>query len=253
MSDEKAQSPPPMRLICYPTSGAPPLIRTAPVERDWMSATPEGFAYRCLPLNIANSHGWQILNPVGFAAFWTGGAGTDAVITSPSTSGTTPPALSHFGQGILTFHVTGLFRTEPGYDLWVGGPTNMFKDAIQPMSGVVETDWSPFTFTMNWKFTRANQPITFAEGEPFCCLFPIERGLVERVEPEFRSMAEDPEVLDAYTKWSADRAQFNKELQVPGSAAQAAKWQKDYFRGVDTGFGTAPADHRTKLKLKEFK
>lgn len=242
-----------MRLICYPTSGAPPLIRTAPVERDWMGATPEQFAYRCLPLNIANAHGWQILNPVPFAAVWTGGNNTDGIITNPAVPGATLPALSHFGQGILTFHVTGLFRTEPGYDLWVSGPTNVFKDAIQPMSAVVETDWSPFTFTMNWKFTRTNQPVTFAEGEPFCTIFPIRRGMIEQVLPEFKSMADDPEVQESYAKWSADRAAFNKELTVPGSAAQTAKWQKDYFKGTATSFGTAPADHRTKVKLRDFK
>lgn len=241
-----------MRLICYPTSGPAPFIRTAPVERDWMGATPEAFAYRCLPLNIANSHGWQILNPTGFMASWNGNAGTDGVAINPMIVGAAPPALSHFGQGILTFHVTGLFRTEPGFDLWVGGPVNEFKDAIQPMSAVVETDWSPFTFTMNWKFTRTNQPIVFAAGEPFCTVFPIQRGLIEQVEPEIREMAADPEVQEAYLKWSADRAAFNKDLQVPGSAAQAAKWQKDYFKGAP-GFGIAPPDHRTKLKLKDFK
>ncbi|HEV2673935.1 MAG TPA: DUF6065 family protein [Aliidongia sp.] len=242
----------PMRLICYPTSGAPPLIRTAPVERDWMTATPEGFAYRCLPLNIANAYGWQVLNPTGFVALWNGGANIDAIILTPTIPGTPLPALSHFGQGILTFHVTGLFRTEPGFDLWVGGPVNEFKDGVQPMSAVVETDWSPFTFTMNWKFTRPHHPVTFAEGEPFCTIFPMQRGLIEQVEPEIRIMAEDPEVQDAYTKWSAERAAFNKDLQVPGSAAQAAKWQKDYFKGA-ASFGTAPPDHRTKLKLKDFK
>jgi hypothetical protein len=223
------------------------------MERDWMGATPEKFAYRCLPLNIANSHGWQILNPVPFAAVWTGNPGIEGIATNPAVAGATPAAISHFGQGILTFHVTGLFRTEPGYDLWIAGPINQFKDAIQPMSAVVETDWSPFTFTMNWKFTRTNQPVTFAEDEPFCTIFPVKRGLVEQVEPEFKEMADDPEVQAAYTKWAADRASFNKDLAVPGSAAQAAKWQKDYFKGAATGFGTAPPDHRTKLKLREFK
>ena len=242
-----------MRLILYPTSAIRPVVRPAAVTRPWMDDAPQAFPYRCLPLNIANAHGWQILNPVAFAAVWTGSAGTDGIVTNPAVPGATVPALSHFGQGILTFHVTGLFRTEPGYDLWVGGPTNMFKDAIQPMTGVVETDWSPFTFTMNWKFTRTNQPVTFAEGEPFCTIFPIRRGLVEQVHPEFKSMADDPEVQTAYTKWATDRANFNKDLSVPGSAAQAAKWQKDYFKGTMTEFGQAPPDHRTKVKLRNFK
>ncbi|MGK6315772.1 DUF6065 family protein [Neorhizobium sp. DT-125] len=33
-----------------------------------------------------------------------------------------------------------LFRTEPGYDLYVTGPINRPKEAIAPLIGVVETD-----------------------------------------------------------------------------------------------------------------
>ena len=39
-------------------------------ERDWMDSTPNRFAYRCLPLTIANQTGWWIKNPVGFTATW---------------------------------------------------------------------------------------------------------------------------------------------------------------------------------------
>ncbi len=38
--------------------------------------------------------------------------------------------------------------------MWVGGPPNHIKDGIQPLTGLVETDWLPFPFTMNWMFTR---------------------------------------------------------------------------------------------------
>src|SRR5262245_14688488 len=41
-------------------------------ERDWMTATPQRFAYRCLPLTIVNQTGWWIKNPVGFTATWSG-------------------------------------------------------------------------------------------------------------------------------------------------------------------------------------
>ena len=33
-------------------------LRPAPLERDWMDASGERFAYRCLPLSIANAYGW---------------------------------------------------------------------------------------------------------------------------------------------------------------------------------------------------
>jgi hypothetical protein len=240
-----------MRLICYPTSGETPAIVAAPLERSWMDRTAEAFAYRCLPLNIANAHGWQILNPAPFVAQWNGSAGFDAISLRPVGGGAPLIASSHFGSGVLTFNLNALFRTEPGYDLVVTGPLNQPKDAIQPLTGIVETDWAPFTFTMNWKFTRKLTPIAFERNEPFCMIFPIKRGLIEAVEPEIRPLAADPEVQEAYTAWANSRRRFNEGLRIPGSEARAEKWQKDYFRGA-ARFGESPPDHRTRLRAKPF-
>ena len=73
----------------------------------------------------------------------------------------------------------GVFRTEPGWNLFVGGSPNEPKDGLYPLSGVIETDWAPYSFTMNWQFTRPDHWISFEEGEPFCFLYPVQRGLLE--------------------------------------------------------------------------
>jgi len=240
-----------MKLICYPTSGQPPKIIPAPLERDWMQATSEAFAYRCLPLNIANAHGWFVLNEVPFVARWDGGDGLDAVrVDSLAREPAQLLASSHFGHGVLTFTITGLFRTEPGYDLVVTGPINSVKDGIQPLTGIVETDWSPSTFTMNWLFTRKNAPVAFDRDEPICMIYPLPRNLVESTEPEFRELSSDPEVERAYREWADSRLNFNEALKVEGSDAQSRKWQKDYFSGRSP---TAPRDHRTKIRARPFK
>src|SRR6478736_3013671 len=142
-----------MKLTAYVTDGHTIDIRPAPAERAWMDNTENRHAYRCLPLTIANAHGWEILSPGGFNAIWNGGKGLDAV-TVTADAGVEPAAMSHFGHGVLTFTVPCLFRTEPGFDLMVTGPFNMPKDSIAPLTGIIETDWSPYTFTMNWRFTR---------------------------------------------------------------------------------------------------
>src|SRR4051812_25160904 len=65
------------RFIAYElnrfTAAAMPLA-PAPIERDWMDATDRGYAYRCLPLLIANQGGWVIQNPTPFTAWWDGTA-----------------------------------------------------------------------------------------------------------------------------------------------------------------------------------
>ncbi|WP_024517913.1 DUF6065 family protein [Bradyrhizobium sp. Tv2a-2] len=240
-----------MRLICYPTKDEQPNIVPAPRERDWMERTRDRFAYRCLPLNVANEYGWLLLNTHPFVAEWSGGDEIGAVSIRSLEPRARTIAVSHFGQGVLTFSVDALFQTEPGYDLVATGPLNSPKDAIQPLTGVVECDWCPFTFTMNWIFTRKRAPITFERDEPFCMIFPVQRGFLETVEPEFRSLERDPELARNYKVYAQSRLEFNRTLNVPGSDAQIKKWQKFYFRGLAPG-KAAPPDHRVRVRLKEF-
>jgi hypothetical protein len=239
-----------MKIIAYVIDGHKIDIRPAPVERDWMNATDQRFAYRCLPLNIANAHGWEILCPSGFTAAWNGGPQIDAIQIRPDL-GTTSPAISHFSSGILTFHLPCLFRTDAGYDLVAQGPVNRPKDGLHALTGIIETDWVPYTFTMNWIFTRPGL-IRFNAGEPICHIFPIRRGELESVEPELRQMAEAPDLKQKYEAWKESRLTFNSDLKQPGSQAQDERWQKMYYRGVDLEGQPGVEDHRTRLRLKPF-
>jgi len=62
-----------MKFHAYQIGEQPIDIEPAPFEREWMNATHDRFAYRCLPLNIANAHGWEVLSPAGFSAIWRAG------------------------------------------------------------------------------------------------------------------------------------------------------------------------------------
>jgi hypothetical protein len=109
-----------MKLTAYVLDGHTIDIRPAPIDREWMDKMDQRFAYRCLPLSIANAHGWEILCAAGFTAVWDGGRALDAVMVITDDGGMAP-ALGHFGFGVLTFHVPCLFRTEVGFNLMVSG------------------------------------------------------------------------------------------------------------------------------------
>ena len=115
-------------------------IEPAPGHREWMDQSPDRYAYRCLPLVIANQSGWVIRNPVSFSLRWNGGDGLDDLKIKIPRGIPELRIQSHFGLGIVTFTLPYLFRTPPEINLWVKGPANWIKDGIQPLEGVVETD-----------------------------------------------------------------------------------------------------------------
>ena len=244
---------PPLPLIAYDVDSPlkTNLVPGGPT-RAWMDATPRRFAYRCLPMVIANQWGWMIETRHRVEAIWDGtDRATGLVVTSangvPSTA-----ASSHFGCGVLTFHVGFLFRTPPGYNLHVRGPANWPKDGISALEGVIESDWAESTFTMNWKMTRPNHRVVFEAGEPIAMISPVRRGELERFSAETHMLSRNPELRTRYTEWSASRGKFNADLKTADSDARKQGWQKDYVRGRSV-LGEQAPEHQTSVALTPFK
>jgi Family of unknown function (DUF6065) len=238
------------RLECYRLYAEAPEIVPGRSSRDWMEATPERYAYRCLPLSIANAMGWELLSPCEVEAEWNGGpelADLTVAIKDPKKA-RRDFAASHFGSGILTFHVGYLFRTEPGVGLWARGVPNLAKDGIAALEGIIETDWLPFSFTMNWKFTRPGR-ITFAAHEPFCFITPLPYRALETVAPEILPIEANPAVQAAHKAWADARTAFNAGLKAEDPAIVKQGWQKWYMRGEDADHGKGNAAHLSKLSL----
>jgi hypothetical protein len=136
-------------------------------------------------------------------------------------------------------------------NLWVKGPSNWIKDGIQPLEGVVETDWLTASFTMNWKLTRPNHPVRFEQGEPICMIVPVPRGLAEELQPQYLPLDSDPELSRQFDAWSQGREAFNKALDEGREDIVRRGWQKDYNKGLMPS-GVLAKNHQTRLKLKEF-
>jgi hypothetical protein len=227
------------------------LVEPAPYARDWMDATPERYAYRCLPLAIANQSGWLIRNPVTFSVCWDGSAYREGVTLTFASGQPDWRVTSHFGAGTFTFGMPYLFRTPPSVNLWVKGPSNWIKDGAQALEGVVETDWLPGTFTMNWKLTRPHHPVRFEKGEPICMLVPVSRGLAEELEPRYSQLQDNPALAEQYLKWRSERDGFLGALMRRDPEATARGWQRDYMKGLLPDGGRSP-QHQTRINLKEF-
>jgi Family of unknown function (DUF6065) len=215
-------------------------IKPGDHDRAWMDQTYNRFAYRCLPLTIANQHGWQVQTTNRIQARWNGENFERDLHISADAGGT---ACSIFGYGILTFQIMHLIRTPPGWNLYITGAPNYVKPGIQPLTGIYETDWAPYSFTMNWQITDADRDICFEPGDPICFFFPIRRDHLDDWRLEFEPLAGDlREQYDLFTTSRNDFYSSNQYLE--------GQWQKHYFQGrMPDGSACPITDHRTKLKL----
>lgn len=244
-----------MELLCYALDEPAPDIVPGRPERDWMDKFNDRHPYRCLPLSIANTTGWEIQSPVSFRARWNGGPRAED-IKLEAIGHSTPEqvsrfAVSHFTEGVLTFHTGWLFRTPPGWSVMCSGAPNFVKDGIFPLTGIVETDWLPFPFTMNWKFTRPGEVI-FEKGDPFCFIMPLQTGAVDATEPSARRIAEEPELQKEYHAWSRLRTTFLTQLGARDPDAMKRAWQRFYFKG-ETLDGQEVKSHVSKRRLSPVK
>lgn len=236
-------------LECFPVTTAPPSLVSANQMRPWMDAFPGKHAYRCLPMNIANSYGWIVECPCALAIGWNGGPEKEDLRVRALDDF---PHLDHFvtsnfSMGIVTFHVGYLFRTPPGRQLIATGPFNAPKHGIAPLTGVIESDWLPYPFTMNWQMT-APGVVRFEKGEPFCQIFPVRDGAIEQVTPIIRSLDEDPDLKSQYEAWRDRRSEFLARLTEGDPVALKEAWQRFYFRGEMPDGRAAAMPHKHKLR-----
>ena len=242
-------------LKAYQLIEHPMLLKGGTKKRLWMDETPNQFAYRCLPLSIANTWGWDIVPQQSFIVSWDGN--NDKESLQVHCDGDKPSnADSQFGHGILTFLPGYLFKTPPGYGLMVTGPINNdIYDWATFLTGIVETDWLEFTFTLNW---RLNHPGNFLIRKNY----PIGRIIPFELQPEWKlEHGTEPEVFRKFQQLAEERTLARYQLEQSykrnsdfGKVKQnipSTEWDKKYYRGIDSN-GEKVYNHISKVKFPDL-
>ena len=236
-----------MFLEAYALTDDPQPLVPAPPRRDWMDAIAGGHAYRCLPLAVANTYGWQLLLPVDVTAEWNGGPRIEDITVACSRA---HQAVSNFAHGILTFDVGYIFRTAMDFHLLVTGPSNACRDGVAPMTAVVETDWLPYSFTVNYRFTRPGR-VEWKAGEAYAQIFVVRAGVQERIRPIVRQLADNPQLAADHAAWRERRTDLRRRIEAGEPAALRKAWDKDYYLGRYADGRATTAAHASKVRLAE--
>ena len=221
-------------------------ITQSPIDREWMDNTHKGYAYRCLPMTFASQHGWAVNAPNDVEAVWDGRDSADGMTITCGryTEHGSVFADNGTGNGILTFHINAIPRTPPGWNLWIMPAPNLVVPGASPLSAIIETDWSPSSPTMNWKFTDPGRTVTFKKGDPVFFFVPVHKTMIEEFSTEHFSVTDFPEIekpLRDFEAFRADKTLKGEEV-----------FGKHYIKGIlhDGTKPSWPHQHVTKTKLQ---
>lgn len=243
--------PQPLALECFAVEAYPCEVVPGRPDRAWMDQSSNRHAYRCLPLSMANTSGWDVLCPVDFSVTWNGGPDLADLTTEIQDRSNRHIhfAKSHFAQGIVTLHTGWIFRTPPGFGMWTMPPPNEPRDGISALTGLIETDWLPYPFTVNWKMTRPGT-VYFKKGESLSFLVPMQHGRLEDFRPVRRALEDDPALDAQHTSFRESREAFGQRLAAGEEEALRRPWERHYFVGRVPGHPEVCPVHTNKRRLK---
>jgi hypothetical protein len=250
-----AAAPVPLMVVkLHALTESPPEVRPARAKRQWMDDFPDRHAYRCLPLSIANAFGWEVLCPIPLEIHWNGGPTVEDIEIIglkqlPHGAPVEHFCRSNFSRGIVTFHLDYVIETEPGWGLLATGPFNDPKPTATPLAGIMESDWLPYPFTMNWQLTHPG--ITrFEEGEPFCFFLPVPKNVLPETELQIHRLSDNPAFEARHNQFRDARDDFMGRIRAGDEEAIKEAWQRHYFVGRYPDGALAP-EHLNKLRLNE--
>jgi hypothetical protein len=200
-------------IIVHRLNGNKEIFKIIPLSlnRKWMNDTNKKFAYKCLPLNIANQYGWAVLSPANFSVSWYGGSGKEQVeVFSSDPDFLESIIVSHFGEATFTLQLDFVIQTPENYSLYIRGVPNEINSTIRPLDAIVETDWLPFTFSYNYKFAETGT-VDFKRGDPLFVFFPIERNSVENFKLKQINIEDNQDLYQDFLDYSDSRISFNKD------------------------------------------
>ena len=152
----------------------------------------------------------------------------------------------------MTFALPYVFQTTPGYNLQITGPANLHKQGIQPLSGIIETDWLPRSFTMNWKFDTPGKVIVFEKHEPIGMIKPLKRMQPETFEAEILPLDQFPQ-HEILAKLNTRRNKIHQRVYANEQVSFNERYDRFYFHGYEDENSTeAFPEHQMKLDIPEF-
>jgi hypothetical protein len=164
----------------YKIGQYPANIKQTSMKRDWMDSTYDSHAYRCFPVSLANTIGYEISFPEDISFIWDG--------ISDSTPDHVKIISGHkyVGTGrsnaTISFSTSLIFKTSSNITMMHMPVPNFFVDGAQAFTGLISTSFYEDPMPAAWKITRANEVITIKANQPVVTIVPIPLKQISSLE-----------------------------------------------------------------------
>ena len=91
------------------------------------------------------------------------------------------------------------------------------------MTAVVESDWLPCKFTMNYRFTQPVR-VQWKAGELYAQLCVVRAGIQEGVQPVIHQLEEDERLAANHAAWRERGTRMRARLEARDPAALKDGW-----------------------------
>jgi hypothetical protein len=225
----------------YRDNGPVANIEPLSAKRDWMEATFDKHAYRCLPVTITNQLGWAISFPEDITFMWDG---------QISTSGEHVKVLAGEkyiqtgrGQATVSFETGLVFRTPENYSLLTYNVPNMFMEGVSPYTTIISSSFFEGPLPVAWKVTKPFVPITIKAGQPVAAVFPIS---LTEIQGSVLTVKDIKDLIRVKREIALD---LDEAVKSAADAAANGGWT-DYYRNAIDYMGNKLGKHEAKsLKL----
>lgn len=208
-------------------------------KRDWFV----DHAYFCLPLTMANQHGFIVKAAYDFSVFWDGGDYLKNVLVKHNEKDIGGQIISsHFGMGTFTIQNPWMIRTPKGVNTLVMNPPNFYIDGIIHMSACVETDNLRRDFTFNLKITRPHHWIDIKRGTPIGYMLPYPRYFIDNFNYKIDEEVIDKKVLENERKTAHLFGEERSQIDIKYAGGVGGR----YMRGEDI-YGNKFEHHQKSL------
>lgn len=213
-------------------------IEPTTLRRDWMDETWQQHAYRCFPLQLGNTIGYQLSLPVDLKFRWNG---------IFNESGDNVEVLSgrkyiYTTRGHATISIkTGItFKTPENITMLQIPAPNFFNPDYQAFTTLVSTSWYYQELPSAIRILSFNKDIVIKAGEPYATLIPISLGQLQNIELELKD----------YVYTEKDAEYNNRRNDAFEEIRKQNKWT-DWYRNAIDFEGNVLGKHEVKqLKMK---